>query len=515
MRSKLRSNKIALCFLCAAAAFAQTPAGKTASVSGTVVNSVTGTPLPRVHVILGLDAEGDRTYGALTTSDGKFSITGLVPGSYAVTLDRIGFSMPTGPDAPDDLVLKPDDKKDDLRWKLEPVGAITGRVTNADGEPVEGVDVEVESAAGSSSDLGGTTDAKGRFRVGGLAPGRYRVKASPENPYTPAELRTDGTVDVEDAPTYYPGSSTFRQGARVAVTSGGETGGVDIQLARVPIVAVSGKVEGAPPGSVNAQLWIAQQGGNGRSAAGIKPDGTFRLWRLYPGKYEVSAMWQAPGGQHLESAAAEFEVAGSNIDKLSLRLIPLSNIAGHVEFQDEGAKPASNVPARLAVLNTGTRGGSTLVNVAADGSFQLTQLRAGRYRMIPSWGGVYVASMQLGLTSMDGSLLDLATGAAGAQLSVRVSAATATVSGNVDAGARVALVYDGEAGGIPARFVTAGAGGTYSFDSVAPGKYKLVAVQDADSDYLAESGRFDDYEDQMESIELHPGEKLSHDLKRR
>jgi len=97
VRSKLRSNKIALCFLCAAAAFAQTPAGKTASVSGTVVNSVTGTPLPRVHVILGLDAEGDRTYGALTTSDGKFSITGLVPGSYAVTLDRIGFSMPNRP----------------------------------------------------------------------------------------------------------------------------------------------------------------------------------------------------------------------------------------------------------------------------------------------------------------------------------------------------------------------------------------------------------------------------------
>jgi hypothetical protein len=32
---------------------------------------------------------------------------------------------------------------------------------------------------------------------------------------------------------------------------------------------------------------------------------------------------------------------------------------------------------------------------------------------------------------------------------------------------------------------------------------------------LEQSGRLDDYEDLMESVEIHSGEKVSHDLKRR
>jgi hypothetical protein len=121
---------------------------------------------------------------------------------------------------------------------------------------------------------------------------------------------------------------------------------------------------------------------------------------------------------------------------------------------------------------------------------------------------------------MEGSLLDLTSGAGGADLSVRVSSATGSVEGSVSdnkgviAGARVALVFDGEGGGVPPRFAVSGADGMYSFNGVAPGKYKLVAVQEADSDYVLQSGRLDDYEDLMDGIGIHPGERVSHDLKR-
>jgi hypothetical protein len=500
--------------LCAGAALAQPD--KPASLSGVVVNSITGAPIPRVHVTLGLAAEEDRTYGGMTATDGRFSITGIVPGSYAVTMERIGFSMPTDADATENspLVLLPDDKRDAIRLQMVPAGSIAGRVTNADGDPVEHVTVQAEDRSGAAgSDVAGTTDAKGRFRIGGLAPGRYRVKATPENGYTPAELRTDGTVDVQDAPTFSPG--------RVQVTAGVETSGIGIQLARVPIVAVSGEVEDAPQNSFNAQLFVAQQGGAGRSMYGIKPDGTFRVWRLPPGKYEIRAMWQAPGGRDFQSVPVEFEVAGSNIDRLSLRLIPPADIAGHVEFLDDGAKPAKNVAPKLTLVNTGVHPGAALVDIADDGSFHLAQLRAGRYRVGLSWNNVYVASMQLGSLAIDGSLLDLTNGAGGGELSIRVSLATGSVSGNVvddkgpAAGARVTMVFDGVGGGIPPRFATAGPGGMYSFDGVAPGKYKLVAVQPADADYVVQSGKLDDYEDLMEGIEMHADEKLSHDLKRR
>lgn len=515
-------GRLSNCLLLCAAALAQgQTAGKPASVSGLVVDSVTGAPIPRAHVILGLDAEEDRTYGAMTTANGRFSITAMAPGSYAITIERIGYSMPSDADAPDNLVLRPGDYKNDLRLKLVPAGAITGRVTNADGEPVEGVRVLAWGEPGVvGSDVDGRTDAKGRFRIGGLGPGRYRVEAIPQNLYPPAEQRTDGTVDAEDAPTYYPLSLTFRLGAKVQVMAGSETGGIEIQLARVPIVAVGGKVEGAPPDALNAQLFVAQQGGGGHSTAGIKPDGTFRIWRLYPGKYELTALWEAPGGRDLQSAPVDFEVAGSSIDKLVLRLIPPMDIAGRLEFQDDAAKPDPKAAPKLMLLNAGIRGGEKVVDVAPDGSFHVEQLRAGKYRVTPSWNA-YVASMQLGGTAIDGSLLDLTNGSGGGELSVRLSAATGSVSGNVSddkgaaAGASVVLVFDGEGGGVPPRFATAGAGGMYRFDGVAPGKYKLVVLPDADTSTAMRTDELEEYEDLMESIGIHPAEKLSRDLERR
>src|SRR4051812_49191136 len=119
MEPPVQSNKLILALLCAAMGFAQTPTPKPASVSGAVVNSVTGTPLPRVHVMLAVESGEARTYGAMTTSDGKFSITGMLPGAYSLTLERIGFSMPADEHAPENnsLVLLPEENRNDLRFQ--------------------------------------------------------------------------------------------------------------------------------------------------------------------------------------------------------------------------------------------------------------------------------------------------------------------------------------------------------------------------------------------------------------
>jgi protocatechuate 3,4-dioxygenase beta subunit len=42
------------------------------------------------------------------------------------------------------VTLTPDEKKDNFKLKLVPVGAISGRVLDADGQPVDGISVQAE-----------------------------------------------------------------------------------------------------------------------------------------------------------------------------------------------------------------------------------------------------------------------------------------------------------------------------------------------------------------------------------
>ena len=115
-------------------------------------------------------------YGATAAADGKFSINrNCTPahirfwhnGSASSTM--LGYSDTTR------LTLKAGDHKTDVNLRLTPTGAITGRITNANGEAVEGASVELRGAHGGESCF---TDETGRFRIGGLAPGQYRIKAS-------------------------------------------------------------------------------------------------------------------------------------------------------------------------------------------------------------------------------------------------------------------------------------------------------------------------------------------------
>jgi protocatechuate 3,4-dioxygenase beta subunit len=123
----------------AAVGLAQTEPPKTAeklaSVQGEVRNSVSGMPVERAHVSLrGYNSGGFDKYGALTNAEGKFRIAGIPAGSYQVTLDRVGYVATRS-----QVTLTPDEKKDNLNLQLVPMGAISGRVLDADGQPVDGL----------------------------------------------------------------------------------------------------------------------------------------------------------------------------------------------------------------------------------------------------------------------------------------------------------------------------------------------------------------------------------------
>ena len=483
-----------------------------ASIEGTVTNSVTGAPVPRARVTV----HGETRYQTTSAADGRFSIAGVAAGNYTAWAERVGFSSPMSFRSRVQLTLKADDSKSGLEIKLAPTGAIAGRVIDSDGEPVQGASV---SALGPYTNENATTDEKGQFRIGGLTPAKYRVKASSPGDMMGGrpEIRTDGTAEVHNASSYYPGVLIEKEAGLVQVHSGGESAGVDIKLVRVPFVRVSGKVSGLPQGAENLSVMIWQgDSGTGRP---LKKDGTFELWRLDPGKYYLSADWQTPNGEQAQTAPIEIEVAGSNIGNLELRFVPPSNISGRLEFEDEKVKEAIQklLPGQLIQLNAtgdqpmnGPNPGVVSAN-GADSVFRLEKVSAGKYRVSLPTDQAYVKSMRLGSVSIDGAVLDLSNGSNGADLTLTVSATMGSISGSVqdESGkpveAMVNLLIDGGDFGFQ-RQVPSKRDGSYTINNLPPGTYKLVAIEIGDNE--------EPYLDAAETVELGPGAKLTKDLKR-
>jgi hypothetical protein len=504
-------------------AFASSAWGQTASVDGVVTNSLTGSPLARVHVILKDPANKTSVqYGAQTTDDGKFSVAGIAPGSYSVSGERVGFARGRVY-----VTLKADDKKSDLEVRLTQVGAITGRVTDAEGEPVERASVIAEGA--EKKEAG--TDENGQFRIGGLAPGKYRVKAAHESSMyrffmMRPEIRADGTTEAFNATTYYPGVLTAKQAGKVEVRPDGESTGIDIQLMGVPFVRVSGKVAGMPRGAPQAYAFISWRGGGQGNQ--LSPDGSFEFWGLDPGKYRLSASWGAPGGEEtllgpqVSTPTVEFEVAGSNVDNIELRLVPDSDIAGWLEPDAPDANEPT--PPRTVTLRDVSNGSAigTPAPVGADNTFKLEKIDAGKYIVGLSWDSAYVKSMRLGTTETDGDVLDLSNGAAGAELTLVLGTVVGSVSGTVhdDVGnaaeSRVILARDrGEDAIFAFQSFKTKADGTYSFPNVPPGSYKLLAVPEDDADLVLQRYGLTEYNDVMNSVEINAGDKVPLDLELR
>ncbi len=515
----------------AVCAFAQT-SPPAASVSGVVANAVTGAPVLRAHVTLrGYINNKQQTYGALTNGEGKFTIAPLPPGRYSASVERVGFvERPSSDmDRSRDITLGPGDKREDLQLTLTPTGAISGRVLDPGGEPVQGCNVSAESDAGGAGSA--TTDDRGQFRIGGMAPGKYRILASPFSLPFPPEIRTDGTREIHVARSWYPASLDRKSAQRVEVAAGDVTG-IDIHLVETPIVTVSGKVIGAPEG--RTMLQVQPVDGHGGTGSPLWPDGSFRLWRLDPGKYTLFVATQGPGSDRLQSAPIEIEVAATDIEHLELRMIPPFDIPGQLDFDDEGARHTPQMPVRPGQQQPTPKrriilrpadgsphhspGSMQQVEVGADDSFTLEKAPPGRYRLSVSWGP-YVKSVRQGSTETEGDVLDVRNGPNG-PLTLRLGSVRAEISG-------VVTDSDGPAVGVPVALLLDQPGtrmqwsavtdkdGVYRFQHLTPGRYRLLAAENDVISQVQRSEDADEFKDIVEVIEVHGGDKLTQNLTKR
>jgi hypothetical protein len=483
-------------------------------------------PIERAHVSLRrYNSGGFDKYGALTNAEGKFRITGIPAGSYQVTLDRVGYVAPLETTR-SPVMLTSDEKKDNLQLKLVPMGAISGRVLDADGQPVEGLQVHAER--GGRTMRTGITDDRGQYRIGGLDSGRYRVRAETQKLPVPPEIRTDGTTEILYADTYHPGALDVKGAARVVVGPGSDVTGIDVRLVRTAIIRMAGRVTGMPEGAKTVYLEVTRA--NGGQGAQVKPDGSFELWRPDPGKYKLRAMYNN-SGEMLGSGVVEVEVGDSDIDNILLTFVAPEEIRGQLEFEDEGAKEAPQMgggptptrvgaqgtppappprpPRRISFREVSGMIGQPMGDVSEDGAFTIPKVMPGKYTVSTQGYAAYVKSIRMGDTASDGPALNLNQGSGGARVTVTLSSAFGEVGGKVrddkgpSAGARVVLQSTLNTG-MP-LYAASQADGTYSFKSVAPGTYHLLVTDEGEISA-------DDY-DGAETVEVRPKETLTRDLK--
>jgi hypothetical protein len=461
----------------------------------------------------------------MTTADGQFSITTIVPGNYSVFVERRGYSSFTvsGLASGQNLAVKAGDRIKGTAVRLVPDAMIAGRVLDSRGIPAEAIDV---TAVGIAQARSVRTDDRGRFRIGGLRPGRYLIRTFSYPDNLPPEIRTDGTEEVSHRLTYYPSSATAASAVAVEVRAGEETSGIEIKLLRSLILRVSGSVLNVPDGDPQ-QAQVEMVAGQTRWAARLGSDLKFTMWGVPPGRYQLFANCDSPKNGRLVSSPAEIDVSSTSIDGLTLALLPSQAIAGHVVVEGADTLTSLKGGASLRLQPLGgaqySHGGRAFI--ANDGTFKIEVIFPFRYYSVGERlpGNFYVKSARIGKIESLGGVLDLGgLSSTEDELIVQLGTNGAEVSGVVrDAqgpvsGVAVAMFFDNDFGTDVFAGLHTGAKGSYLFHGVPPGKYRLLAWKDPDNEAARVKWSSDIlalYQDVTESIEITEGDKISQDLK--
>jgi 5-hydroxyisourate hydrolase-like protein (transthyretin family) len=167
-------------------------------VSGQVVTAADGAPirLARVALVQENVRSHPAVFAATTDNEGRFEIKKVAPGRYRFFASRPGFLhqeyQAKGTSDGAVLTLSPGQEFVDVLYRLALAAVITGRVVDESGEPMDGVMVtalrkvtaeekedwgprttKVQMTAVSSA----VTDDRGEYRIFGLKPGEYYLKA--------------------------------------------------------------------------------------------------------------------------------------------------------------------------------------------------------------------------------------------------------------------------------------------------------------------------------------------------
>jgi hypothetical protein len=393
----------------------------TGALRGRVVDGETGKPIARARVRL-MSGGPNNSVPVLTDSDGAFTLTGLPPGYVSMNVEKPTYLPGRYPDTPRTLRGRAtptgiaNGQVLDVTVKMFHGGAITGRVVDAYGDPVDFAQVQVlfvprgrpPQARGGSS-----TNDLGEFRIARLEPGRYILSVTPRN--MNMEEPAPGVAPMpqpQPTPTYYPGASSAEQAQAIVINRGETVSGIEVMLGEGLPTILTGTVSGPEGpmqksgGTVMARLAsVGQNYGPAAATAPIRPDGTFRM-SLTPGQYIVEARvypQPTPGevyqqGREL-SGMVQANVGAGQTEFVAIVIGKGATASGRFVFEGTSPVPAAPVGRgmRPPIMSEGPSGCRTgEATFAADWTFKID----GLFGMCSPASGAYgrwgVKSVRIG-----------------------------------------------------------------------------------------------------------------------
>lgn len=344
---------------------------------------------------------------ATTDTEGRYRLTGVPAGRFTVVVVAPALVMSnesSDGQSGKAVTIAEGETVEKIDFSLVPGGVITGRVTDADGVPVIGVHINL-TLAERNQRLGGgyssynpfmfETDDRGIYRLYGIPAGRYTVSVG-EAPGS-GMIRFGFGSGGYYTRTFYPSVTDESKATILEVTEGSEDANIDITLGRkAQTFGATGRVvdeNGQPVPNVRVGHGVVMKEQNimgGFGFDGVTDDkGRFQLSGMLPGRY-AAFVW----GETLDiqdkgySDPVVFNITDGDVSGLELKVRRGSSISGVATIEgttDPGvlaklsqlslmAGPSERTE-RLAVPMFSNN------RIAPDGSFHITGLRPGKYRL--------------------------------------------------------------------------------------------------------------------------------------
>lgn len=446
-----------------------------------------------------------------TDGDGAYEFDHLPGGDYRITASKPGFrtafyGQRSAADRGQPVVVTAGQTRSQIDLVLPRFSAVTGRIIDDFGDPVEGVTVKASRLryeagrrrlVGVNGTTEQTTDDRGQYRLYGMPPGQYIISA---------EIGQVGTLpsagDLSGfAPTYFPGTTNPADARLVAVPQSEEVPAVDLALVPQPTARITGRrigPDGEPLGGTLVLVSSARSGAIVTTPTGarIRDDGRFEFPNVAPGEYVIQAdRGRGPSNEEGPFASQYVTVNGADVSGVMLQATPGSTVVGRVVVDADVEPPRrlTIVPERADLDRAPFANGSIArADVQPDLTFELRGLHGPRRLVLErppaGWAlksvlvnGIDVTDTPLPFGTADQSLSEVQV-----VVTNRLTELTGTAvdsRGQPVAGDYAVLAFPTDRdrwypGSRYFRRTGPGASGTFSLRGLPPGDYFVAAVRD-------------------------------------